>query len=107
MDAEQKRWDDVSRAISIVNRLRILQHEPLPIMLDRLGIPSLLKSAEPTKPAKPAKSLLNVNWVHNPTAQKSMMLLRLEPKDLQSSQDLQDFLVASAGILNKSSQRHV
>ena len=46
MDAEQKRWDDVSRAFSIVKRLRILQHEPLPIVLDRLGNRTLLQRAE-------------------------------------------------------------
>ena len=108
MDAEQKRWDDVSRAISIVKRLRILQHEPLPIVLDRLGSSQSLKSAAPTKPTKHAKSLnlLNLNSAHSRTAQKVMKLLHLEPEDLQS-RDLQEFLATSAGILNQSSQLHV
>ena len=107
MDAEQKRWDDVTRAISIVKRLRILRHEPLPIVLDRLGSQSLLQRAEFAKLRKclkPETTLLHMR--RRETTQKSMELLHLEPEDLES-RDLQDFQATSAGILNPSSQLHV
>ena len=117
MDAERKRREDVSRAFSIVNRLKVPKHEPLQTVLDRLriepnvGKPKAKSKGRPPKVAEPeaqSKQLPNMSldWTKMAGPKKSMKHLGITPADLVAGMDLKDFWQEAATMMNQSCARH-
>ena len=103
LEAEGKRRADISRAFSIVKKLRVPQHEPLETVVGRLGIAPL-----PAKTRNETQTLLdaNMDWTTRPAFQKSLKRLNIMREDLLASEDLKAFWEATRSLMNQSCRRH-
>ncbi len=106
LEAESKRWEDISRAFSIVKKLKVPKHEPLETVVGRLGIAPLAANLKTN--GKKAEGHLNMNldWTTRAAPQKSMKRLGLTPEDLLASEDLKAFWKEAGSLMNQGCRRH-
>ena len=103
LQAEGKRREDVSRAHSIVKRLRVPKHEPLQTVVGRVGI---APAAAETKAKTQPPPNMNLDWTTSGKVRKCMKVLKITPEDLLASEDLKAFWTEAGTLLSQSCQRH-
>ena len=103
LEAERKRAEDVSRAFSIVKRLKVPKYEPLQIVVGRLGL-APVKAKTKAKTQRPPN--MDLGWTTRAAPQKNMKKLKITREDLLASEDLKAFWKETGTMMNQSCQRH-
>jgi hypothetical protein len=101
LDAEGQRMGDISRAFSIVHKLKVPKHEPLETVVGRLGI-----SWKATTFKTMGHPNMSMNWTKSAGPQKNMKRLGITPEDLLASKDLKAFWEATGSLMSLSCRRH-
>ena len=109
LDGEKKRREDVTRAFSIVKRLRVPKHEPLGNVLSRVdpeyGYGIINPKSDGETQGNPNT---NMDWTKKRQFQKSMTRLGMERKDLLASEALTAFWKESGSdsLMTLNCRRH-
>jgi hypothetical protein len=118
-DVEEVLAQNITQAMSILEKLRTPCREPFTTLLDRLD---LSKEAGPSgslqganvaaertskrSRAGSAPSLLkDLHWMGQHEAQRAMKLMKLTPADVQSDESLEQFVAAASPLLTESQLR--